>query len=621
MSPNTDKMVKDLKSADIDQLTELASGLRKRIIEVVAKKGGHLASSLGAVEICIALQKALDTPRDKIVFDVGHQAYAHKLLTGRYDSFEKIRELGGISGFPYHKESAHDVFSVGHASNAVSLALGLACANKLLKEDSKVVAVIGDGSLTGGECFEGLNSAGHRKEDLLVIFNHNEMSISPSVGAISNYLNKLISLPIYNRMRKGLELVLEKVPKIGKQMPSRLRKIEEIMKGMMVPGIFFEELGFRYFGPLDGHNLEVLISTLKNIIDLPGPKVLHVITKKGKGYVPAQENPEKFHGAPPFLKDNGKDLRQKDVSYTSVFSKKIKELGEKEDKLVALTAAMCGGTGLEEFASAFSQRFFDVGIAEQHLVSFAAGLSKKGLKPVVAVYSTFLQRAYDQLIEDVALQELPVIFAVDRAGIVGQDGPTHHGVFDINYTRSIPNFVILAPGHKNDLENSLSFALKLNKPVIIRYPKEKAFELEDNTEIRLGKSQQIREGTDCAVLALGSMLKPAIEVAKILEGEGLQIKLINPRFVKPLDEDLLLEIAETLPKIVTIEEGLIEAGFGSSVMEFYQKKGLLNKLSIKVLGLPSEFITFGKRQRLLDIYGLTTEGLYKEIKSFIKANG
>lgn len=604
----------DLKKLSIRELKDFASYMRREIIEVVSEKGGHLASSLGAVELCIALHYVLNTPQDKIVFDVGHQAYAHKIITQRKKHFKKLRELGGISGFPYHKESIYDTFSVGHASTAVSLSLGLASANRLLNDTSKVVAIIGDGSLSGGVCFEALNNAGHTKQDLLIIFNHNEMSISPSVGALNNYLNKLISLPIYNRFREGVNVILEKVPHLGKKIIPRVRKIEEIMKGLIVPGIFFEELGFRYFGPLDGHKLEMLIPTLRNIINLPGPKVLHVVTKKGKGYRPAEENPEDFHSASSFSKADGKFLSKETTTYTKVFSDKLVQLAKQNNKIVGLTAAMCKGTGLSKFRQRFPERFFDVGIAEQHLVSFAAGLSKRGLRPVVAVYSTFLQRAYDQLIEDVALQDVGIVFAVDRAGLVGEDGPTHHGLFDIAFLRNIPHFVIIAPSYRKDLEKALEFSLSQDIPVVIRYPKDAALELTPKADYRLGKAEIIQEGKDVAVLALGSLLKEAITIKDDLKKEGINPLIVNPRFIKPIDEDLLLDIAKHFSLLFILEEAVLSGGFGEEILEFYRQHHLLQNLRIERLSVPTRFITFGKREELLKYCGLDAENLFKKIK-------
>lgn len=605
----TPQQIKKLK---ISELKELVSRIREYIIKVVSQKGGHLASSLGAVELCLALHYVLDTPQDKIVFDVGHQAYAHKIITGRAEVFKDLRSWGGVSGFPYHKESEYDEFSVGHASNAVSLALGVAAAKRLKKEDFKVVAVIGDGSLTGGECFEALNNAGHLKEDILVVFNHNEMSISTSVGAVSNYLNKLISLPIYNRFKEGITLILKKVPHLGKRVLPRIKKIEEIMKGLIIPGIFFEELGFRYFGPLDGHNLEGLISTLKNVINLPGPKILHVVTKKGKGYLPAEENPEDFHSPKPFA-ISGEFKKKGETTYTDVFSKALIELAQKDKRIVALTAAMSKGTGLFRFKEVFPERFFDVGIAEQHLVSFSAGLAKRGLKPVVAVYSTFLQRAYDQIIEDIALQEVGVVLAIDRAGLVGEDGPTHHGVFDIAYLRSVPNLIVISPAYKKDLESALKFSLKLNTPAAIRYPKEEILDIENKEDFSLGKFEVLEEGEDLAILALGSTLKQVLLVKEELNRKGVYPFIVNPRFIKPLDEECLIQIAKKCSLVFVLEEGVCSGGFGEAILEFYRQKDILRNIKIERVCLPTEFITFGKRTQLLELTGLDSKSILEKV--------
>ena len=604
----------EIRKLKIDELKELASQIRREIIEVVSQKGGHLASSLGAVELCLALHYVLEAPKDKIVFDVGHQSYAHKIVTGRLKDFKNLRTLGGISGFPSHKESEYDVFSVGHSSNAVSLALGLASAKRLKREEFKVVAVIGDGSLSGGECFEALNNAGHLKEDILVIFNHNEMSISASVGAISSYLNKLISLPIYNRVKEGITLILKKVPHLGKRILPRIKKIEEIMKGLIIPGIFFEELGFRYFGPLDGHNLQILISTLRNILNLPGPKILHIVTKKGKGYLPAEENPEDFHSAKPFIKERG-EFKDKGASltYTEVLSSSLVKMAKKDRRIVALTAAMEKGTGLYKFKEFFPDRFFDVGIAEQHLLSFSAGLAKRGLKPVVAIYSTFLQRAYDQIIEDIALQGVGVILAIDRAGLVGEDGPTHHGLFDIAYLRTVPELVIIAPSYKKDLEEALRFSLRLNSPVAIRYPKEEVLDIEKRQDFSLGRFEILEEGEDLAILALGSMLKPLLVLRDRFKEVKIQPFIINPRFVKPLDEETLIKIAKRCWLIFVLEEGASPGGFGEAILEFYRQKNILKNVRVERINLPSEFITFGKREELLRLYHLDPEGIFQRI--------
>jgi len=603
----------DLKKLSLEQLPQLASEIRQRIIEVVSVTGGHLASSLGAVELCIALHYCLNTPEDKIVWDVGHQAYAHKILTGRNKAFASLRQLGGVSGFPSKDESPYDTFSVGHSSTAVSLALGLANARdcSMPKKNFKVVAVIGDGSLSGGLCFEGLNNTGHLKKDILVVLNTNEMSISPNVGALSTYLNKLISLPAYNRFKTSLEaLISQRLPK-GSRIIKIVNKFEESLKGFFIPGMLFEELGFRYFGPLDGHNLGLLVTRLKNILTIRGPLLLHVVTQKGKGYKPAEENPVKFHGIGPFDISTGETIRplaSPRETYTQVFGRKLVELGRHYPDTVAITAAMPEGTGLEAFRDAYPDRFFDVGIAEPHAVCFAAGLAREGLKPVVAVYSTFLQRAYDQLIEDVALQNLGVIFAVDRAGIVGEDGQTHQGIFDIAYLRSIPQFVLLSPKDGKELEEMLEFAFSLNKPVALRYPRSSvpAGEL-PCAGLALGKAEVLREGKDVAICALGSMVWPALEAAELLIKDGIDCTVVNSRFAKPLDITLLSGLAHKMRLMVTVEEGVISGGFGSAVIEETGMPALR-------LGIPPSFVTHGSRSQLLEKYGLTPQGIASRIK-------
>ncbi len=607
------KSPSDLKKLDRVVLKVLAEEIRARIIEVITHKGGHLASSLGAVELCIALHYCLHTPADTLVFDVGHQSYAHKLLTGRNERFASIREYGGISGFPNRNESVYDAFSVGHASNAISLALGVAEGMKALKESHHVVAVVGDGSLSGGECFEALNNAGHLQSDLIVIFNHNEMSIAPSVGALSSYLNKIISLPVYNRLREGIDTLLKKVPHLAKKIIPRIHKVEEVMKGLVVPGIFFEELGFRYFGPLDGHNLDELIPTLQNVLALKGPRLIHVVTKKGKGYKPAERNPEIFHSAPKFSRKIIQE-ENKIALYTDVFSEKILSCGKINKKVVALTAAMCQGTGLEPFAKHFPKRFFDAGIAEAHLVSFSSGLATKGFIPFVCVYSTFLQRAIDQIIEDVALQEQKVIFIIDRAGLVGEDGPTHHGIFDIAYLRTIPNMVIGSPRDGSELEGFIDFALAYPGPVAIRFPKGAAsFPESPGAPIVLGRSELLREGNDCVLLAFGSMVEKAVEVGERLSAVGISARVVNARFAKPLDQEMLEDAAQRYPLIVTLEEGVLEGGFGAGVLELIAQKNLMKNTRIVRLGIPSQFVTFGARDVLLEQLGLSANKIFQTI--------
>ena len=607
----------DLKKLSLEQLPQLAQEIRQRILEVVSQTGGHLASSLGAVELTIALHYCLDAPRDKVIWDVGHQAYAHKILTGRNLDFSRLRQYQGVSGFPCKDESPYDTFTTGHSSTAVSLALGLVCARDYLapEEHFKVVAVIGDGSLSGGLCFEGLNNAGHSNKDIVVVLNTNELSIAPNVGALSTYINKVISLPIYNRFRHSLEsFVKSRVPK-GSRLLKIANKFEEGLKGLFIPGLFFEELGFRYFGPFDGHNLHLLIPTLKNIFGIQGPRFVHILTKKGKGYLPAENEPVKFHSASPFEIATGKalskDKRPAQNTYTEVFSQALVELARENKKIMAITAAMPEGTGLDKFRDTYPERFFDVGIAEQHAVCFAAGLARAGLKPVVAIYSTFLQRAYDQIMEEVALQNLAVLLVLDRAGIVGEDGQTHQGLFDLAYLRHIPNLIIMAPKDAAELKAMLKLAINLNKPAAIRYPKSSC-PITDlpASALQLGEAEVLKEGSDFLLIALGSMVIPSYQALELLEKEGIKGTLINARFVKPLDVDLFIRFAAQTKCIFTVEEGVVEAGFGSAVEE------IINRPVVK-LGLPNEFITQGKREFWLDKYGLTAAGIARRIKSLI----
>jgi len=611
----------DLKKLSLEQLGGLSAEIRQRLLEVVSQTGGHLASSLGTVELIVVLHYLLNTPKDKIIFDVGHQAYAHKILTGRNKNFSTLRQYQGLSGFPSKDESVYDPFTCGHSSNAVSLGLGLACARDFLpkEEQFKVACVIGDGSLSGGLCFEGLNNAGHLKKDILVILNTNELSIAPNVGAISNYLNKIISLPVYNRFHDNLVSFLRtRVPR-GSRLIKLMVKFEEGLKGLFVPGILFEELGFRYFGPIDGHDLSALTSTLKNILEIKGPRLLHIVTKKGKGCLFAEKDPVRFHGISHFNINTGEVLIKKSLpeakSYTEIFRNKIAQLALNDKRIVAITAAMPEGTGLDKFRDCFPERFFDCGIAEAHAVCFAAGLAKQGLKPVVAIYSTFLQRAYDQIIQEVSLQELPVIFAIDRAGIVGEDGVTHQGIFDIAYLRSIPNLVVMAPGDGQELEQMLEFALQLDKPVAIRYPRaETSLERDFVTPLELGQGQLIKEGKDFTIIALGSMVCEAKKAHELLNREGLSGSLINARFVAPLDIGLIKRVCAVTKFIFTIEEGIKDAGFGSAIAQELNKP-------VERIGLPFEFIPHGARRLLLEKYKLTAVGIAAHIRQVIKNNG
>ncbi|RKY41808.1 MAG: 1-deoxy-D-xylulose-5-phosphate synthase [Candidatus Makaraimicrobium thalassicum] len=609
----------DIKKLDIGQLKRLADEVREKIISVTSRKGGHIASSLGAVELTIALHYCLQSPKDKIVWDVGHQCYAHKLLTGRLKDFDTLREMGGLSGFPSAQESEYDAFTSGHSATSISAALGLAAARDRNKEDSKVVAVIGDASLSTGLAFEGMNHTGHMGTNLVVVLNDNEHFISKPVGAMSRYLNRVIANPLYNKVREEAEKVLKSIPKLGPVTYRTVRKFQEGLKNLLVPGILFEELGFRYFGPINGHDLGQLIAMFRNIQMLKDPVFVHTITKKGKGYRFAEEDPVKFHGVTSFDVGTGRtpENEDKEKTFTSCFSGKIVELGDRDNRIVAITAAMPDGTGLQDFAERFPDRFFDVGITEPHAVTFAAGLAKGGMVPVVAIYSTFLQRSYDQLVHDVALQRLPVIFCVDRAGLVGKDGPTHHGVFDICYTRGLPGFIVAAPKDGVELEQMLEKAVEWNRPVVIRYPRAKAERLVGDSScapLEIGKAELLRKGKDLAILAIGSMVNTALAAGGLLSRKGIEATVINARFIKPLDSGMLEELAGTTGKIFTIEEGITSGGFGSAVLEFFARENC-GGVKIRCLGLPDEFIEHGAREELLRMYHLTPD----EVASTIEA--
>jgi 1-deoxy-D-xylulose-5-phosphate synthase len=608
---------RDLKKVRQRNLPAVAGEIRGRIIDVVSRKGGHLASSLGAVELAVALHYCFDMPRDKIIWDVGHQAYAHKILTGRAKNFETIRELGGISGFPHRDESKYDIFTCGHSSTSISTALGLACARDLKKEQSKVIAVIGDAALAGGMAFEALNNAGHLRKDLVVVLNDNELSISRSVGALSKYLNRVMTNPLYNRTRRRMQILVKRIPLFGFKAFKAAKRLEESLKNLLIPGALFEQLGFRYFGPINGHNINELIATFRNVASLKEPILVHVVTKKGKGYSFAEEKPSHFHSAPPFKIEGGESVSEKKArTFTQTFSGRIVELARGDKRIVAITAAMPDGTGLAEFSREFPDRFYDVGIAESHAVGFAAGLANEGLKPIVAIYSTFLQRGYDQIIHDISLQNLPVIFSIDRAGVVGEDGPTHHGVFDIAYLRHIPNLVVMAPRDGLELGGMLEFAVNAGKPVAIRYPKGSAASHVSGSsfhKIELGKSELLRDGKDIAIFAIGSMVSVAIKAADLLSSEGIEATVINARFVKPLDKERIEEVVRRINKVVTLEEGVAAGGFGSAILEFFERENIKN-IKIERMGLPDQFITHGRREELLKEYHLTADEICETIK-------
>lgn len=608
---------RDLKKLSPEELPFLAEEIRKEILNTVSKQGGHLASSLGSVELTVALHYLLDTPEDIIVWDVGHQSYAHKILTGRKEQFKTLRQLGGLSGFPLRTESEYDPFTVGHSSTSVSTALGLASARDIKGKKNKIAVVIGDAAIAGGMALEALNHASHMKKDILVILNDNEISISRTIGALSKYLNSLISNPLYNRLRRQMQDIVKGIPIVGGKAFKMAKRFEEGLKNLLVPGILFEELGFRYFGPIDGHDIHTILSTLKNLSTLKDPIILHLLTKKGKGYKFAEQNPGDFHGTGPFDIRTGisvKKENKKEKTYTQVFSKKLVELARKDKSIVAITAAMCDGTGLTEFAKEFPDRFFDVGIAEGHAVGFAAGVARGGLKPVVAIYSTFLQRAYDQIIHDTSLQDLPVVFCLDRAGFAGEDGPTHHGVFDIAYLRHIPKLTIMAPSSAGELEAMLEFSLTLNGPVAIRYPKGICEMSAPVPEIRLGKSEVLKDGKDIAIFALGSMVGVALEAADRLKEYHADVEVINSRFVKPLDADLLEKTLSRIKKVVTLEEGVVSGGFGSAIAEFINREKIKN-ITLEIVGLPDEFVEHGARSELLNKYNLSVEGIVNLIRT------
>ncbi len=610
----------DIKKLDMKQLKQLAGEIRERIIDVTSKKGGHIAASLGTVELAIAMHYCLESPKDKIVWDVGHQSYAHKLLTGRAGNFDTLREMGGLSGFPRAEESEHDPFTCGHSATSVSSALGLASARDLKKEDHKVVAVIGDASLATGLAFEGMNHAGHMRSNLVIVLNDNEQFISKPVGAMSKYLNTLIANPLYNKVRAEAEKIIKAIPKLGPGAYKAVKKFQEGLKNLLVPGILFEELGFRYFGPIDGHDLGQMISMFRKILLLKEPVFIHAITKKGKGYRFAEEDPARFHGVTSFDVTTGRidDADEGDErSFTRHFSEKIIELGCKEPRVVAITAAMPDGTGLQGFAKKFPDRFFDVGITEPHAVTFAAGLARGGMIPVVAIYSTFLQRSYDQLIHDVALQRLPVILCIDRAGLAGKDGPTHHGVFDISYTRSLPGFIVMAPKDGAELKLMLEKAVEWGKPVAIRYPRASAKRIVSASScapLEIGRSELLREGKDLTILAVGSMVNTALASGDVLSKKGIEATVVNARFISPLDKSMLEEIARSGKKIFTMEEGVADGGFGSAVLEFFERENI-HHVKVRRLALPDEFIEHGAREELLRKYHLTPDEVAATIEA------
>ena len=610
----------DLRKLSLAQLPRLACELRGMIIRTVSRTGGHLASSLGAVELTIALHYVFNTPEDKIVWDVGHQSYAHKILTGRRQRFHTLRQGGGISGFPKREESIYDAFNVGHASTSISAALGMAEGMKHKGEKHHAIAVIGDGSMTGGMAFEAINNAGSLKHNLIVILNDNEMSISPNVGAFPSYLNRIITGQAYHKLKKEIDHAFSAIPVVGKQMLAGIVRLKDAIKSLMVPTTMFDELGFEYFGPISGHDIEEMVQTFEAIKQLEGPIFVHLVTKKGKGFPAAEQKPHSYHSAAPFDIKTGEFKKKTGVpSYTSFFSRAMVELGEQDPRIIAITAAMPEGTGLMEFAERFPGRFYDVGIAEQHAVTFAAGLAAEKLRPVVAVYSTFLQRAYDQVLHDVCLQKLAVSFALDRGGIVGADGPTHNGLFDYAYLRSLPNMVVMAPKDENELRHMLYTSLQLEQPSSLRYPRDPGLGVSLDREFRFlrpGKAELLREGEDVLLLAIGNMVAPALQAAGLLAAEGIESAVINARFVKPLDRKLIIRIVGQTGCLVTVEEGVLQGGFGSAVLELLQEEGL-NNIKAARLGIPDKFIEHGNSAAIRRKYKLDAVGIAETVKKLL----
>jgi len=606
----------DLKKLNQTEIKQLADDIRQFLVKTVSECGGHLAANLGVVELSIALHYVFNTPDDKVIWDVGHQCYVHKILTGRKDEMISLRQYGGISGFPKYEESQHDAFNTGHSSTSISAALGMAIARDIKREKHSIIAVIGDGALTGGMAYEALNHAGHEGRDLIVILNDNEMSISKNVGAMSGYLNRLRTDPSYSKTKDEIEGVLKRIPGIGPNIARAAGKFKDTVKYLMVPGMIFEELGFTYIGPVNGHNLEELTLVLANARKMKGPVLIHTITQKGRGYEPAWKNPDVFHGIGPFDVNTGSQIKKAIKTYTEVFGDFLVDRAMNDNNVVAITAAMTSGTGLSKFARAFPDRFFDVGICEQHAVTMAAGMARTGLRPVVAIYSTFLQRAYDQIIHDVALQNLPVIFAIDRAGLVGEDGPTHHGVFDISFFRNVPNFTIMAPSDENELLDMFHTAFNINGPVAIRYPRgagEGVKISEERHLLEVGKARVLQEGNDLGIVAIGRGVSIAREVVNIMALKGINAFLLDARFVKPLDKYMISSLANKYGRLVSIEDNCLEGGFGSAVLEVLAENNI--KAEVIRIGIPDEFIEHGKVDLLFDYLNLDAESVVETIVS------
>ncbi|MGE5627495.1 MAG: 1-deoxy-D-xylulose-5-phosphate synthase [Solirubrobacterales bacterium] len=608
------KNVNDMKHLTINEKEHLANDIRKFLIEKVSKTGGHLASNLGVVELTIALFSVLDLDRDKLIWDVGHQSYVHKILTGRSDKFDTLRQFDGLSGFPKKSESNYDFFETGHSSTSISAALGMATARDLKGAKYEVAAVIGDGALTGGMAFEALNDLGYRKTKVIIILNDNQMSIAKNVGGMSRYLRRLRSNPKYTKLKQGVRSSLKKIPNIGSGMANTLEKLKNGIKQMVVPGMLFEDMGIKYIGPVDGHNFKELNQALYNAKNMKGPVIVHVLTKKGKGYEHAEKSPDKFHGIGPFDCESGEIECSSCTTYSKAFGDALIKCASKNQNVVALTAAMRDGTGLKEYSERFPNRFFDVGIAEQHGVTLAAGMANSGLKPVFAVYSTFLQRAYDQILHDVCMQKLPVILAIDRAGLVGEDGETHQGIFDISYLSNIPNMVITAPKCTSEMESMLEWAVNSNFPVAIRYPRggdKNDTSLNPKINFELGKWEVIKDTGSIAIIAVGRMVQTALDASNMLEAAGIKSKVINGCFIKPIDKEMIKTLALENEAIITLEDNLIIGGFGAMVSE--EARSINSSIKIMTLGFKDEFIPHGSVNLLFKQYGLDAEGIFNSI--------
>lgn len=611
---------RDLKNLTLDALEQLAQEIREAIVETVSKTGGHLGANLGVVELTLALHSVLDTPKDIIVWDVGHQAYPHKMITGRFDQFHTLRQAGGISGFPRREESEYDAFGVAHAGTSISAALGYALARDRKKESNAVVTVIGDGALTSGMAFEALNHAGHLGVDLVVIVNDNEMSIAPNVGALSAYLTRIRMDKTLRRARDDMENLIKRIPAIGDTMVKSAERLKDTLLGAVTPGAFFESLGFSYYGPIDGHNIGLLQRVVKDAVARGGPVLIHAVTEKGRGYGPAEKDPGKLHAMKPTASKPTKDPGPPPPSYSKVVGKTLVELAKEDSTIIGITAAMPDGTGLDLLAEACPDQFFDVGIAEQHAVTFAAGLACDGMKPVAAIYSTFLQRAYDQVVHDVCIQNLPVTFVIDRAGLVGDDGPTHHGVFDIAYLRTLPNMVVMAPKDENELRHMLKTAIEWDGPAAVRFPRGNGYGVPLDQILQpltVGKGEVLQEGDDIVILALGSMVNPSLQAAEILSRQGIQATVVNSRFVKPLDTSLILPLAASVGHVLTVEEHALMGGFGSAVLEAFEEQGLAS-VRVRRLGIPDRFIDHAKPEQQLEECGLTAEGIARAAMELVE---